>query len=57
MGPGQTPMRMPKNLLLKIQEGCLSDIVQLSNNLLKTDQRDKWTEEGRDQEIQTEQTD
>ena len=30
MGPDQTPVRIPKILILKVKEGCLSGIVQLS---------------------------
>ena len=30
MGPDETAVRIPKIIILRIQEGCLSDIVQLS---------------------------
>ena len=30
MGQDKTPLRIPKVLILKIQEGCLSDLDQLS---------------------------
>ena len=33
MGPDLTPVRIPKIHILKVQEGCLSDIVQLSYDI------------------------